>query len=90
MKRKTKETPAPLPVRLSTHIKESDSREIFTSLIKPWIIKSWIPNDVDYGIDAIIEIIHPQSTSGNQLVSGKRISVQLKSSDSAQFDKKNI
>lgn len=86
-KRKTKRH-EPMPVRSSSQVKEDDSRLIFEKAIKPWMICSWIQRD--FGIDAIVEITKPISTSKDQIVTGKRFSVQIKSSDTADFDKQKF
>jgi len=77
-----------LPIRSTSQIKEDDSKGVFTNLIKPWMVVSWI--EKDYGIDATIEITKPIATSGNQIVTGKRVSVQLKSSTKNKFNKKTF
>lgn len=49
------------------------------------MISSWIQRD--FGIDVIVEITKPISSSRDQIVTGKRFVVQLKSSDTAGFDR---
>jgi len=73
-----------LPIRSSSQIKEDESRLIFEKSIRPWMISSWMLRD--FGIDAVVEITKPMSNSTDQIVTGKRFSVQLKSSDSEKFD----
>ncbi len=73
-----------LPIRSTSQIKEDDSKGIFTNLIKPWMVVSWI--EKDFGIDATIEITKPIATSGNQIVTGKKFSLQLKSSTKNKFN----
>jgi GTPase SAR1 family protein len=77
-----------LPVRDVNHIKEDDSKILFMQLIKPWMVMSWIERD--YGIDAIVGMTKPIARSQQQIVTGKRFSVQLKSSTENDFDKKSF
>lgn len=77
-----------MPIRSTSQIKEDDSKSLFINLIKPWMVVSWI--EKDFGIDAIIEITKPIALSGNQIVTGKRISLQLKSSTQDKFDKQTF
>ena len=75
----------PLPIRKSSHIKEDDSNDIFREVIKPWMFRGAVARE--YGIDGTVEITKPLSTLADQIVTGKRFSVQLKSSSSSDFDK---
>lgn len=77
-----------MPIRSTSQVKEDDSKIIFANLIKPWMVVSWM--EKDFGIDAIIEITKPIASSKDQIVTGKRISVQLKSSTQAKFDKQTF
>jgi hypothetical protein len=77
-----------MPIRSSSQIKEDDSKSLFIDMIKPWMVISW--TEKDFGIDAIIEITKPIALSGNQIVTGKRISVQLKSSTQDKFNKQTF
>ena len=47
------------------------------------MICSWM--DEDFGIDATVEIMRPIPSSRNEFATGKRFSVQLKSTDSKDF-----
>lgn len=75
----------PLPIRKSSHIKEDDSNDIFREVIKPWMFRGSVARE--YGIDGTVEITKPLSSINDQIVTGKRFSVQLKSSTSSDFDK---
>jgi ribosome biogenesis GTPase A len=83
-KRKIKQH-EPLPIRQSSHIKEDDSNDIFRGVVKPWMFKGAVTRE--YGIDGTVEITKPLSTLTDQIVTGKRFSVQLKSSVSSDFNK---
>lgn len=83
-KSKTKQN-EPLPIRKSSHIKEDDSNDIFREVIKPWMFRGSVARE--YGIDGTVEITKPLSSLNDQIVTGKRFSVQLKSSTSSDFDK---
>ncbi|MBK7856669.1 MAG: DUF4365 domain-containing protein [Bacteroidetes bacterium] len=83
-KRKIKQH-EPLPIRKSSHIKEDDSNDIFREVVKPWMFKGAVTRE--YGIDGTVEITKPLSTLTDQIVTGKRFSVQLKSSTSSDFDR---
>jgi GTPase SAR1 family protein len=72
-----KRTSESLPIRSASHIKEDDSKEIFQKTIKPWMIASWM--DRDYGIDCMVEIMRRDPNSDNCYNTGKRFSVQVKS-----------
>ncbi|PQJ13010.1 hypothetical protein CJD36_004505 [Flavipsychrobacter stenotrophus] len=76
-----------LPVISSSQIKENDSKLIFATVMKPWLVRMDIPQD--FGIDAIVEVTTPLSNS-DRIVTGKRFSVQLKSSDKDNLDKKKF
>jgi len=86
-KRKAK-TYEPLPIRKESHIKEDHSNDIFREAIKPWMFKPAIARE--YGIDGTVEITKALSTIKDQIVTGKRFSIQLKSSDSTDFDKEKF
>lgn len=86
-KRKTS-TKKTLPQRHESHISEDESRTIFEAAIKPWMICSW--NQRDYGIDAMVEITTTIASSRSQLVTGKRFSLQLKSSRSLKIKNGHI
>lgn len=86
--KRQKTRPEAMPIRSTSQIKEDDSKIIFTNLIKPWMVVSWM--EKDFGIDAIIEITKPIASSKDQIVTGKRISVQLKSSTQDKFDKQTF
>lgn len=87
-KKKKTSRAEPLPIRSLSQIKEDDSRLIFENTIKPWMICSWIQRD--FGIDSIVEITKPLSSSRNQIITGKRFSLQIKSSDTTDFDKQHF
>ncbi|MES2431696.1 MAG: dynamin family protein [Bacteroidota bacterium] len=74
-----------MPIVHSTHQQEDDSRIIFQQCIKPWMIINWFHKD--YGIDANIEIQRALTDTSHQIATGKRFSMQLKSSDKSIFDK---
>lgn len=71
----------PLPLRSENQVKEDESEDLFKKAIRPWMIASWIERD--FGIDAIVEITRSISRSKDQIVTGKRFSVQLKSTNKA-------
>jgi len=73
------------PIVSSSHMKEDDSRVLFHEAIKPWMIINWFVKD--YGIDANIEISRFLSSGEEQIATGKRFSLQLKSTKS-DFSKK--
>src|SRR5688500_4334700 len=77
MAKKKRTRTEPLPIRGSGQVKEDESRLIFEQSIRPWMIASWIPRE--FGIDAVIEITRLISKSEDQIVTGKRFSLQLKS-----------
>ena len=83
MPRKTTSAKKNLPIRHENHISEDESRMIFENAIKPWMVCNW--NQRDYGIDAMVEITTTIAASRSQLVTGKRFSMQLKSSRSLIF-----
>lgn len=87
VKHKTKNE-AFLPIKDESHIKEDDSNDIFRAVIKPWMFQSAIARE--YGIDGIVEIMRAFSNDKDQIVTGKRFSVQLKSSNNINFDKQKI
>lgn len=72
---KTKES---LPTRHSSHLKEDESLLLFKQMISPWLVYD-IKGNSDYGIDASVEITKDKLQSQDQLVTGKRFNVQLKS-----------
>lgn len=74
------------PVRNSSHIKEDDSNDIFREVVKPWMFKGAVTRE--YGIDGTVEITKPLSTLTEQIVTGKRFSVQLKSSTTSNVGTK--
>lgn len=86
-KRKTKKN-EPLPIRKSSHIKEDDSNDIFREVVKPWMFRGAVARE--YGIDGTVEITKALSTVKDQIVTGKRFSVQLKSSNSTDFDRQKF
>ncbi len=67
-----------LPTRTTSHIKEDDSLSVFQQLVSPWLVHD-IKNNSDYGIDASVEITKDKIQSKDQLVTGKKFNVQLKS-----------
>jgi len=67
-----------LPIISSSHIKEDESKVLFAKAIKPWLIINWFTKD--YGVDANIEISNFFTNSEEQIATGKRFSLQLKSS----------
>ena len=76
----------PMPIRESSHVKEDNSKAIFQNAVKPWMFRSAVERE--YGIDGTVEIIKAlSSTTKDQIVTGKRFSVQLKSSDSTKLCK---
>jgi len=75
-----------LPIRSSSHSKEDSSQDIFRDSIKPWMLRTAISKE--YGIDGSVEITKPLSNLSDQIVTGKRFSVQLKSSDTDNFEAK--
>lgn len=75
----------PLPLRPSSHIKEDDSKSIFMDAITPWMFQG--ATNREYGIDGFVEITQAPSYSEDQIVTGKRFSIQLKSSKSSKFRK---
>lgn len=70
-----------LPTRPTSHIKENDSVAVFMKLVSPWILYD-IKSNADYGIDANVEITKDKLKSHDQLVTGKKFNVQLKSTTS--------
>ena len=66
------------PIRSSAQIKEDISKGIFTKAMHPWIVRDELSKD--FGIDAQVEITRPFFNQ-DQIVSGKRICVQLKSTE---------
>lgn len=85
---KSKKSGEPLPIRHASHEKETESRAILETVIKPWMIGKWLMED--YGIDAIVEITKPIASSKNQIVTGKRFSVQIKSTESLKATGEDI
>ena len=72
-----------LPKRHPTHIKETLSYKLFKESIPDhWLVREL--SERDYGIDALIELV----TLDNQ-VTGKLISIQLKSTDNFKFNSFN-
>lgn len=69
-----------LPIRSSAKRKEDISKNHFEESISPWLLTRWESHD--YGIDAIIEITRPLAGTTDDIVTGKRFSVQLKASRS--------
>lgn len=88
MSKKKNNNPEALPIRSTSQIKEDDSKDILTNLIKPWMVVSWI--EKDFGVDATIEITKPIASSGNQIVTGKKFSMQLKSSTKNKFNNRTF
>lgn len=74
-----------MPIVASSHQQEDSSRIIFQQCIKPWMIINWFHKD--YGIDANIEIQRALSDTSIQIATGKRFSMQLKSSSQSIFNK---
>jgi GTPase SAR1 family protein len=81
MAKSRKSRTEPLPLRSESQVKEDESEDLFKKTIRPWMIASWIKRD--FGIDAIVEITRSISRSKDQIVTGKRFSVQLKSTNKA-------
>lgn len=72
-----------LPKRHPTHIKETLSYKLFKeSIPEHWLVREL--SERDYGIDALIELV----TLDNR-VTGKLISIQLKSTDNFKFNSFN-
>ena len=71
-----------LPQRTDSHITESDSVEIFESVMpKGWVVRK--PSEVDYGVDFYVEICDGHS------MTGQLFAVQLKGTLSPQYEAKN-
>ncbi len=88
MKTKKKKKIEIAPIVSSSHMKEDDSRMLFHEAIKPWMIINWFVKD--YGIDANIEISRFLSSGEEQIATGKRFSLQLKSTTTSNFSKKTF
>ena len=74
-----------LPIISSAQESEDESRLIFEASILPWMISAWTQRD--FGIDATVEIVKNAISLEGKTVTGKRFSVQLKSSKSTAFNK---
>ncbi len=83
MAKKKRTRTEPLPIRSGNQVQEDESRLIFETAIDKWMIASWIQRD--FGIDAVIEITKSISRSKDQIVTGKRFSVQLKSTTTSEL-----
>lgn len=83
---KRKGTPrGPLPLRGLSQVSEDESRLIFQKSIQPWMISAWTKRD--FGIDATVEIVKASISIEEQTVTGKRFSVQLKSTRSKNLSR---
>jgi GTPase SAR1 family protein len=88
MARSKKRYSEQLPIRSPSHLKEDESKEILQKIIKPWMIASWM--DRDYGIDGMVEIMRRDPNSENYYNTGKRFSVQVKSTTEIDCSKEVI
>jgi signal recognition particle receptor subunit beta len=84
-KRSTKKTSnvevTPGPVVPRTAVAQTKSRRLLEDALEPWLVTRWEQHD--YGIDAVVEIVTAIHRTTNHDPSGKFLSVQLKSTDSA-------
>lgn len=75
---KRKKSSEVMPIVSMAHQQEDGSRIIFQQKIRPWMIINWFQRD--YGIDANVEIQRSIADNTKQIATGKRFSMQLKSS----------
>lgn len=75
-------------MRVRSHLNEDKSKRNFEEIIEPWYINAWSTND--YGIDAFVEIVKPDSLNNTFRNESKFFGIQLKSTESIKLSEQFI